>query len=93
MVANSLSNHALLNEGDLVLMYGIQNKINVNWIHVIKDHMLKSKYLSNYRFSYLIFVYKILHHFRVSVNEKLLEGIRGTTKSPMLHFKNEVSNG
>jgi len=41
--------HSTLNEGDLILMYCIQNNIQVDWIYVIHDHMLKAKRLTNFR--------------------------------------------
>jgi len=33
------SNYSILSEEDLVLIYYIMNKIKINWIHIIKDHM------------------------------------------------------
>ena len=35
------SNHSLLNEEDLVYIYCIMNKVKINWIHIIKEHMKK----------------------------------------------------
>ena len=46
------SNHVMLNEEDLILMYCIMNKIKVNWINIIKEHMLKSRRFPDYQFSY-----------------------------------------
>jgi len=42
------SNHFVLNEEDLVFIYCIMNKVKINWIHIIKEHMLKSMRLSDY---------------------------------------------
>jgi len=33
------SNHFVLTEEDLVYMYCIMNKVKINWIHIIKEHM------------------------------------------------------
>ena len=35
------SNHYVLTEEDLVYIYCIMNKIKINWIHIIKEHMKK----------------------------------------------------
>jgi len=40
------SNHATLNEDDLVVMYCIQNGMVVDWIYTIRDHMMKAKRLT-----------------------------------------------
>ena len=47
-------NHSTLNEGDLILMYCIQNSIEVDWIYVIRDHMLKAKRLTDFRLPYVL---------------------------------------
>ena len=33
------NNHPTLSEEDLLLIYYIMNKVKINWIHTIKDHM------------------------------------------------------
>jgi len=40
-------NHSVLSEEDLVYMYCIMNKVKINWIHIIKEHMQKSMRLSD----------------------------------------------
>ena len=35
------SNHSTLCKEDLLLIYCIMNKVKINWIHTIKDHMQK----------------------------------------------------
>ena len=37
------NNHSSLNEGELVVMYCIQNEVVVHWIYTIHDHMMKEK--------------------------------------------------
>jgi len=36
------SNHSTISEEDLLLIYCIMNKVKINWIHTIKEHMQKS---------------------------------------------------
>ena len=35
------TNHAVLHEEDLILLYCIMNKVKVNWVFIINEHMLK----------------------------------------------------
>jgi len=37
------SNHVVLTKDDLMLMYCLIYKIKVNWVYVMKEHMIKSK--------------------------------------------------
>ena len=48
------TNHVVLHEEDLILLYCIMNLIKINWVYIINEHMLKSKRLTNYRFPYAI---------------------------------------
>ena len=45
------SNHATLNEGDLVVMYYIQNGVMVDWTYTIHDHMMKAKRANGFQAS------------------------------------------
>jgi len=36
------SNHSTLSKEDLQLVYCVMNKVKINWIHTIKEHMQKS---------------------------------------------------
>ena len=44
------SNHSTLSEEDLLLIYFIMNKVRLNWIHIIKDHMQKAIRLSDFHY-------------------------------------------
>ena len=70
------SNHATLNERDLVVMYCIENGIMVNWTYTIRDHMMKAKRLTNLKLPYVVFISKFIEHFGVDVEEKLEESTR-----------------
>jgi len=65
------SNHVVLHEEDLILLYCIINQLKVNWVSTMVEHMLKSTRLPGYRFPYAIFVSKLIHYFEVdTTNEK-----------------------
>ena len=47
-------NHATLTEDDLILMYCLMNKIKVNWVNVIREHLFKVGKKLEYRIPYVI---------------------------------------
>ena len=50
------SNHSTLSEEDLLLIYCIMNKVKINWIHTIKEHMQKAIRLSDFHYPYAILI-------------------------------------
>jgi len=65
------SNHVLLHEEDLILLYCIMNQLKVNLVSTMVEHMLKSTRLPDYRFPYAIFVFKLIDYFEVdNTNER-----------------------
>jgi len=59
------SNHSTLSEEDLLLIYCIMNKVKINWIHTIKEHMQKSMRLCDFPYPYVVLISKFLHYFEV----------------------------
>jgi len=70
------TNHVVLHEEDLILLYCIMNLIKVNWVYVIMEHMLKSKRLTDYRFPYAILVLKLIDHFGIDTTNERNETIK-----------------
>jgi len=91
------SNHSTLNEGDLILMYCIQNNIQVDWIYVFHDHMLKAKRLTDFRLLYVVLVSKFIEYFGIDVEDELEEsiGLLNHTSNQHLHKMGflKVGNG
>jgi len=81
------SNHSTLNEGDLILMYCIQQNIQVDWIYVFWDYMLKAKRLTDFRLPYVILVSKFIEYFGIDVEDELEEsiGLLNHTPNQNLH--------
>ena len=81
------SNHSTLNEGDLILMYSIQHNIQVDWIYVFRDHMLKAKSLTDFRLPYVVLVSKFIEYFGIDVEDELEEsiGLLNHTSNQNLH--------
>jgi len=70
------TNHVVLHEEDLILLYCIMNLIKVNWVYIIMEHMLKSKRLVDYRFPYAILVSKIIDYFGIDTANERNETIK-----------------
>ena len=66
-------NHATLNEGDLVVMYCVQNGAMVDWTYTIRDHMMKAKRLTDFKLPYVVLISKFIEHFGVDVEGELEE--------------------
>jgi len=58
------SNHSTLSEEDLLLIYCIMNKVKINWIHTIKEHMQKAMRLCDFPYPYAILISKFLHYLK-----------------------------
>ena len=77
-------NHSVLTEEDLVYIYCIMNKVKINWIHIIKEHMQKSMRLSDYHYPYVVLISKFLLYFEVNLEDETSELVKSTL---------EVNNG
>jgi len=74
------SNHFVLTEEDLVYMYCIMNKVKINWIHIIKEHMQKSMRLSDYHYPYVVLISKFLNYFEVDLEEEQTEVVKSSLR-------------
>ena len=79
--------HSTLNKGDLILMYCIQHNIQVGWICVFRDHMLKANKLTDFRMPYVVLVSKFIEYFGIDVEDELKEstGLLNHTSNQNLH--------
>jgi len=59
----------MLTEEDLVLIYCIMNKVKINWINIIMEHMQKSTRLNDYHYPHVVLISKFLHYFEVDLEE------------------------
>jgi len=74
------SYHSTLSKEDLLLIYCIMNKVKINWIHTIKDHMQKFIRLRDFHYPYAILISKFLHYFEVDIEEELDEIIKPSSE-------------
>ena len=85
------SNHVVLHEEDLILLYCIINQIKVNWESTMVEHMLKSTRLPDYRFPYAIFVSKIIDYFEVDTTNERNDTIKATSEMEFYSHENGLS--
>jgi len=74
------SNHSILFEEGLLLIYCIMNKVRINWIHTIKEHMQKFMRLCDFHYPYAILISKFLSYFEVDIEGELAEIIKPSSE-------------
>jgi len=74
------SNHGVLHEEDLILLYCIMNQLKVNCVSTMVEHMLKSTRLPYYRFPYAIFVSKLIDYFEVDTKIERNDTIKASSE-------------
>jgi len=52
------------------------NKVKINWIHTIKEHMQKAMRLCDFHYPYVILISKFLHYFEVNIEGELAKVIK-----------------
>jgi len=81
------SNHATLTEEDLMLLYCLVNKVKVDWVFTMKDHMFKAQKLNDYKLPYAILISRMIEFFELDVVDELTENLKQSSeiREPMLH--------
>jgi len=74
------NNHSTLSEEDLLMIYCIMNKVKINWIHTIKEHMQKAMRLCDFHYPYAILISTFLHYFEVDIEGELAEVIKHSSE-------------
>jgi len=70
------SNHSMVTEEDLVLIYYVVNKVKINWIHIIKEYIQKPISLSDYHYPYVVLITKFLYYCEVDVEGEQSELVK-----------------
>jgi len=74
------SNHSTLSEEDLLLIYCNMNKVKINWIHTIKEHMQKAMRLCDFHYPYAILISMFLHYFEVNIEREVAKVIKPSSE-------------
>jgi len=56
------------------------NKVKINWIHTIKEHMQKAMRLCDFHYPYAILISKFLYYFEVNMEGELAEVIKPSSE-------------
>jgi len=66
-------------------MYCLMNKIKVNWVNVIHEHLFKVGKKLEYRISYVILLSQFIEYFEIDVESEVVEEIKAL--NPDYHNK------
>jgi len=69
-------NHTVLTEEYLMLMYYLMGKIQVNWVSVIKEHIIKIRRKVEYRIPYVVLISHFIEYFGIDTEGELLELVK-----------------
>ena len=66
-------NHVVLIEEDLMIMYCLIGKIQVNWISVIKEHLIKIRKKVEYKIPYVVLISQFIEYFEIDTKTEVME--------------------
>jgi len=69
-------NHATLTEEGLILMYCHMNKIKVNWVNVIREHLFEVGKKLKYLIPYMILLSSFIEYFEIDVESEVVEEVK-----------------
>jgi len=65
-----------------MLMYCLIGKIKVNWVSVIKEHIIKIRKKFEYHIPYVVLISQFIEYFKIDVEDDVVETVKA---------KNEIS--
>jgi len=66
-------NHVVLREEDLMMMYYLMGKIQVNWISVIKGHLIKIRKKVEYKIPYDVLISQFIEYLEIDTEKEVVE--------------------
>ena len=76
-------NHVVLTEDDLILMYYLINKINVNWVSVIKEQLFRIRKKLEFRIPCVILLSSFIKYYEINVENELVEEVKAYSEITM----------
>jgi len=73
-------NHAVLTEKDLMLMYCLMGRIQVNWVSVIKEHIIKIRKKIKYKIPYVVLISHFIEYFEIDTEGEVVEMVKAQNK-------------
>ena len=81
------SNHAQVTDNDLQIVYGLKSGIQVNWVLLIENIMLKSLRLVDYVFLYVVLASRFIDYFHIDVFNEIVDFTRASNEKTKRHLK------
>ena len=81
------SNHAQVSDDDLQIMYGLKSGIQMNWVLLIEDIELKSFWLVDYEFLYVMLDSRFIDYFNVNVSNEIVDFTKASSEITKRHLK------
>ena len=81
------SNHAQVSDDDLQIMYGLKSGIQMNWVLLIEDIELKSFWLVDYEFLYVMLDSRFIDYFNVNVSNEIVDFTKTSSEITKRHLK------
>ena len=81
------SNHAQVTNDDLQIVYGLKSSINMNWVLLIEDIMLKSRRLVDYEYPYVVLASRLIDYFNDDVSNEIVDFTKVASEIIKRHLK------
>jgi len=83
----SSSNHAQVTDDDLQIVYGLKSEIQMNWVLLIEDIILKCRRLVDYEFPYVVLASRFIDYFKVVVSNEIVDYTKASSEITKRHLK------
>ena len=81
------SNHGQVIDDDLQIVYGFKSSIQMNWVLLIEDIMLKSHRLVDYEFPYVVLASRFIDYFNTDVSNEIVDSTKASNDIIERHLK------
>jgi len=69
-------NQVVLTEEDLMLIYCLLGRIKVNWVSVIKEHIIKIRRKIEYKIQYVVLISHFIEYFEIDTEGEVVEIVK-----------------
>ena len=81
------SNYAQVTDNKLQIVYGQKSSIQMNWVLLIEDIMLKSRWLVDYEFPYVVLASRFIDYFNIDVSNEIVDFTKASNEITERHLK------
>jgi len=66
----------MLTKEDLMIMYCLMGRIQVNWISIIKEHLMKIRKKVEYKIPYTVLISQFIEYFEIDIEKEVVETVK-----------------